>query len=89
MSKARAYSQDTLDAMTRFFQAIIICRDNGLLDSVTDFCVRHNIDKAHFYTQRKNLGRGFFEVGWMSALVDDCGVSAHWLLTGKGTMFPI
>lgn len=87
MSRRRVYSQDTLSIMKRFFNAVEDCRKNKLITSYTDFCRDNNIDKAHFYTQRKDLNRGFFEVGWLCPLIDLCGVSAYWLMTGKGNMF--
>ena len=87
MSRARVYSQSTLDVMKRFFDAFEVARQNNLITNVGDYCKEYNIDKAHFYTQRKNLGRGFFEIGWAIPLVQRYGVSASWLLTGKGLMF--
>lgn len=87
MSKRRVYSEDTLAIMERFFMAIEECRKTKLVASYTDFCNEQGIDKAHFYTQRKDRGRGFFEVGWLAPLVKSCGISATWLLTGRGTMF--
>lgn len=87
MSRRRVYSDNTLAIMERFFIAIEACREHKLLDSYTDYCKENNIDKAHFYTQRKDLNRGFFEVGWLVPLVEKCGVSSLWLLTGKGMMF--
>lgn len=86
MSRARVYNEETLAIMRRFFDAFEVAREHKLIPTVKEFCEQNNIDKAHFYTQRKNLGRGFFEVGWLVPLVD-CGVSASWLLTGKGLMF--
>lgn len=73
--------------MERFFTAFDSCLNNGLLKNTTRFCTKYGIDKRHFYTQRKDQGRGYFEVGWLVPLISDCGVSAHWLMTGKGTMF--
>ena len=87
MSSPRAYSQDTLAIMDRFFVAFTACVEQGLIRTAKDFCDTHNIARPHFYAQRKHRGRGFFEAGWLSILVRDYGVSANWLLTGKGTMF--
>ena len=87
MSRKRVYNQDTIAIMQRFFEAIEICRQNKLIPSYTEFCSDNNIDKAHFYTQRKDLGRGFFEVGWIVPLIKECGISANWIMTGKGMMF--
>lgn len=87
MSKRRAYNADTISIMERFFLAFQSSLDNKLIKNISVFCADNRIDKRHFYTQRKDLGRGFFEVGWLVPLVRDCGVSANWLLTGKGTMY--
>lgn len=88
MSRRRVYSPDTLAIMERFYTAFDIALDNKLIKNVSGFCTDNSIDKRHFYAQRKDLGRGFFEVGWLVPLIRDCGVSAAWLLTGKGMMFP-
>lgn len=73
--------------MERFFEAFGKCRERKLLGSVTDYCKENGIDKAHFYTQRKDLNRGFFEVGWLVPLIEKCRVSSYWLMTGNGEMF--
>lgn len=87
MSRRRNYSEDTIAIMERFFQAFQTSLDNKLIKNTSQFCMTNNFDKRHFYAQRKDLGRGFFEVGWLVPLIRDCGVSANWLLTGKGTMY--
>ena len=88
MSRRRAYNADTLAIMERFFAALAASIANKLVKNVTRFCNDYGIDKRHLYAQRKDLGLGFFEVGWLVPLVRDCGVSSLWLLTGRGTMFP-
>ena len=87
MSRRRAYNTDTIAIMERFFEALQTSLDNKLIKNISTFCTVYNIDRRHLYAQRKDLGRGFFEVGWLVPLVRDCGVSANWLLTGKGTMY--
>ena len=86
MSSRRAYGEDTLAIMDRFFRALDACKEAGMLRYV-DFCRCCGVPRSHFYTQRKDRHRGYFEVGWLVPLVRDYGVSAHWLLTGKGMMF--
>lgn len=87
MSRRRAYSPATLSTMERFFQAFDACLANKIFKSKHFFCETYGIDHRHFYNQRKDIGRGYFEVGWMLPLIEDAGVSANWLLTGRGTMF--
>ena len=87
MSRRRVYSDNTIAIMQRFFLAFEKCRERKLLGKVKDYCKDNGIDKAHFYTQRKDLNRGFFEVGWIVPLIEKCRVSSYWLLTGQGEMF--
>ena len=86
MSKRRVYSEATLAIMERFFQAMEACKAEKLI-SISDYCKDNGIEKPHYYMQRKDRNRGFFEVGWMLGLVERCHVSAYWLMTGKGQMF--
>lgn len=87
MSRARTYSQTTLGIMNRFFEAFEKLREIKRIKSVDKFCEENEIDKRHLYAQRKDIGKGFFEVGWLVPLIRDCGISSAWLLTGVGNMF--
>ncbi len=87
MSKTKVYSEYSLRVMERFFQAIEICRETKRIKSIADFCKQQKIDKAHFYTQRKEPNKGFFQVGWIVPLIEDCNISAHWIMTGRGDIF--
>lgn len=86
MSRRRVYSENTIAIMERFFLAFEKCRERKMF-KVIDYCRENGIDKAHFYTQRKDLNRGFFEVGWLVPLIEKCRVSSYWLMTGQGEMF--
>lgn len=87
MSRTRKYNADTLAIMDRYFIAVDACIKEGLLKNMTAYCADTGIEKNHFYVQRKERSRGYFEVGWIVPLICDCGVSANWILTGKGQMF--
>ena len=87
MSRRRAYSDRTLEIMSRFYTAFDAANEVGRIKSINQFCLDAGIDKRHFYAQRKDLGKGFFEVGWLVPLITECGVSSAWLLTGVGSMF--
>ena len=87
MSRRRVYSETTLGIMQRYFAALDRCRELKLIKNVSTFCEDNGIDKRHLYAQKNDLGRGFFEVGWLVPLVRDFHVSTYWLLTGNGEMF--
>lgn len=51
-----------------------ICRDLG-------------VDRRNFIKIMKNQGHRHIRAEWLSVFVKYYGVSANWLLTGKGWMF--
>ena len=75
MSRRRVYSDNTLAIMERFFTAFDIAVQNRLIKSIAEYCRDNSIAPPHFYTQRKDRNRGYFEVGWLVPLVRDCGIS--------------
>ena len=87
MSRRRVYSDNTLAIMERFFTAFDIAVQNRLIKSIAEYCRDNSIATTNLYTKRKERNRGYFEVGWLVPLVRDCGISATWLLTGRGMMF--
>lgn len=88
MSKTRVYSQDTIDVQQRFFQIVQELLDAGRLPGgLAGFCETYKIDRRHFYTQRSDMNRGYFEVGWIIPLVKYFKVSANWLLLGTGKIY--
>lgn len=69
----------------RFFEAIEALRDNY---SIPEICERIGTDVSNFYRKRRGeRGTAKLPVEWLSALVAYYGVSAEWLLIGKGEMF--
>lgn len=87
MSRRRVYSDDTIGIMGRYFLALDCCLERKLIKSVSWYCTTYSIDKRHLYVQRADMMKGYFEVGWLRTLTDNYGVSAVWLLMGKGEMF--
>lgn len=87
MSRARKYNADTLAIMDRYFIAVEACHKAKLLKPLSAYFAEIGVFKNNFYIQRKDRNRGYFEVGWITPLIRDCGISAKWILTGQGTMF--
>lgn len=88
MSRTRVYRQDTLDIQQRYFSVIQELLDAGRIPGgIAGLCEISNIDRRHWYAQRKDNGRGYFEVAWLVPLVKFFKVSANWLLLGTGKMY--
>lgn len=88
MSRARAYKQETLDIQKRYFEAIQVLLDEGKLPGrLIGYLDTYGIDSRHWYAQRADNGRGYFEVSWLLPLIRYFRVSANWLLFGTGKMF--
>ena len=69
----------------RFFEAIEALRDSY---SIPEICKQIGTDPGNFYRKRRGeRGVAKLPVGWLSAIVVHYGVSAEWLLIGKGEMF--
>lgn len=73
--------------MDRYFIAVEACVKAKIIKSVSAYCAEIDTERNHFYLQRKDRSRGYFEVGWCVPLIRNYGISASWLLTGIGTMF--
>ena len=69
----------------RFFQAY----DRLIADGLTSrnrICRELDIDRRNFEKQRTDHSRRILRTEWLTHLVLNYGVSADWLLTGRGGM---
>lgn len=87
MSRRRVYKQETLDTISRFFEALDVIISTKKIRGIQTYCNLYGINKRHLYTQRADLNKGYFEVYWLIPLIRDFGVSSNWLLLGIGNMF--
>lgn len=77
-------TEKALEVMARFYSALDRLVAFGVLRSSYDFCQRYGISLPNFQAQRRHPTRSQFKVDWLSLLVEDFGISALWLLTGRG-----
>lgn len=88
MSRTRVYLPATLDVQERYFTVMQELADSKRLPGgVNGYCESYGIDRRHWYTQRNNRVKGYFEVAWIIPLVKYFHVSANWLLTGAGKKY--
>ena len=80
---------ETLLTIARFFAALHRLKDEGKYRGVQTFCTRHNINRRNLYVLEHDIENrsGIFEVAWLTYLIRDHAVSAHWLLTGEGDFY--
>jgi hypothetical protein len=79
-------AQEGIEVANRFFEAIDKLIELKQLNGKQTFCTRYDIDKRNFYLIKKKVDQHNLNVAWLTYLVRDYGVSAKWLLLGKGKM---
>ena len=80
-------TSDSAAIVRRFFLALDTLKDTKVIHGLTNFTEEHGINRRNLYQLRKNPERRILQVNWLAYLVNDYGVNAHWLLTGRGNIF--
>lgn len=76
-----------LTANDRFLQAYRELLEIGKVRSRREFCETIGIDRRNFEKKLGGMWSGSVKPEYLAALVLNYGVSADWLLTGRGWMF--
>lgn len=71
----------------RFFQALAELKAQKVIRGKQTFTTRFGINRWNLNTVEKNPDSDMFQVAWCFFLVEHYGVSADWLLCGRGEMF--
>lgn len=88
MSRRRVYQQATLDVQRRFFDTVTELVASGvIIGGVAGYCNTAKIENSHYYAQRKDPQRGFFEIAWVMPLITIYGISPAWMLLGSGKKY--
>lgn len=71
----------------RFFLALNVLHGMRKLGGLKTFTDKYKINYWNMTTVRNEPERRFLKPEWLSFLVSDYKINAHWLLTGQGSMF--
>lgn len=71
----------------RFFEALQMLKEGKLIRGKQTFTEKYKINRWNLNTLEKDHSRDIFQVSWLTHLANDYGISAEWLLTGRGGMF--
>lgn len=79
--------QTNEDIVNRFYQAVDALYAVGEIKRVAHFERECGINHGTFYKLRIDPTRHLLRPAWLAHLVEQYGVSADWLLLGRGRMF--
>lgn len=87
MSDTRNKKRDavSIEIVKRFYEGFYALRENKAISNASDFCKIIGVDRGAFYKQKIDLEARILDVSWLVPIVE-AGISAKWLLTGKGNM---
>lgn len=71
----------------RFFEALQVLKEQRVIRGKQTFTRKYDINRWNMNTLEKDMSQDMFQVAWLTYLVRDYGISATWLLTGRGNMF--
>lgn len=70
----------------RFFEAIDLLKRMRIIRGLQTFTNKYNINRWNLISVKKNPTSNMLKTEYLSYLVLDYGISADWLLTGRGEM---
>lgn len=82
-------SPDGIEIIGRFFEAIDELKRRKTIRGLCTFTNRYNINRWNLIKVRDNPGSSTLKPEYISYLVEGYGVSAEWILLGKGNMLKV
>ena len=76
MSRRRTYRQETIDVISRFYEALDAIIEKKDIRGIQTYSREYEIDKRNLYAQREDLNKGYFEIYWILPLIKDFNVSS-------------
>lgn len=79
-------TEDSQVIIRRFFQALQCLKEQKIIRGKQTFTRQFGINRWNMNTVEKEPSRDMFQTAWLTYLVTEYGVSADWLLTGRGSI---
>lgn len=86
-SKHMDISPEGIAVTKRFFEAIDMLKAQKRMRGLLTFTKAHDINYWNINTVRNQPEVSVLKPEWITYLVLDYGISADWLITGRGGMF--
>ncbi len=81
-------SEESKQITTRFFEALYALKARGVIRGKQTFTARYGINRWNLNAVEKGQGtQNSVQLAWLVYLIADYGVSAEWLMAGRGEMF--
>ena len=80
-------NKDGIAITERFFQAIELLKMQRKIRGLQTYTREYNINRWNLVSTRNKPDRSVLKLEYLVPLVRDFGVSAEWLLTGRGAIF--
>lgn len=71
----------------RFFEAIEMLKQQKKIRGLQTFTKSYDINRWNVNTVKQNPESSVLKPEWINYIVQDYGISAKWIITGKGGMF--
>jgi hypothetical protein len=75
------------EVITRFFEALYDLKRNRVIRGKLTFTRRFGINSRNLWSLERYGSGCDFQLVWLTNIVIHYGVSADWLLTGRGDMY--
>jgi len=78
---------ESIGIIKRFYEAMDMLIAGKIIRGKKTFTDRYGINRWNFNTVRQKPESDMFQLVWIAYIVSDFGISAEWIMTGKGGMF--
>lgn len=89
----KTINQRAIAIQRRFFQALDFAIESGATSGLKTFCELHDFNRTKYSRIRSSINQPIedmkykmIDIDALACLCDDFGVSADWLLLGRGEM---